>query len=1025
MAATVQIIFEGIDRASNVVQSIAAQAGKIGQGMIGIGDKMTGLGMAMTAVTAPIAIGLGLSATAAINFEKALAGVEKAANLSPKGLEEMSQQILELSRTIPLAATAIAGITEEGAKLGINGQEDLAEFTTLISEMSIAFDMASQEAATNAAMIVNAFQMKGANGEVDFGALREYGDVVNTLGDNMATTEAKILSTTVELSGTASTYKIMANETAALGAAFTSLGIQPNVAATAFKGAMTRMTNSTKPIAAAMEELGINVEDFEDAVNKGDAAQAFADAMQSINDSALDPIEKGKAITEVFGRNFDDTMGQAAAGSREFATALDLMDKSIAAPGSSMQESFDIMSKTTKSQLVIAKNAITEFGITIGSAMLPAINSVLHALTPLVYKLAEFGRAHPGITSVAVAVAAIAVAIGPVLIAIGLLVSNIGKIGAAFAEMKGIGAFSGLKTAIAGIAGMGTVPLLAIATAALLIYKAWKPLTTLFAGIATGFTEAIAAMDIDLTPLIAAAAAVKGLMATLFQQSDVDLSSTGEMIGGNLANLPTLIGQAVASFGSMSGVGQIFTAITIAVTGTIAAIIAFKIAMAGLAAWSAVVSGIGFAFTSASMAIAAAGGVITSTIGVITAVFSILTGVVSAVAVAIMTPVGLVITALFAWGAVLYTLVTRWNEVKLAAVQAILGITTFLTGAMASIGMIITTILTSIVTSVTSLGLSIGMAIQGILTSIVTSISSLGLLIGMTIQGIIISIVASVSSLGMSIGMAVQGIVVQVQAAIMGVAVAIQGTISMITGVLSSVMGSIVGMISSITASVSGAISNTIAAISSGLAALPGIIQGVGAQMIGTIQGLAGQFFSAGQAIIQQLAAGIQAAAGSAVAAIGNVAAQIRGALPFSPAKWGALSDIDETGGALMSEFARGIEPSEVMQTLGRSLQSVRNMLDPTLTGELDANGRTAPGAIAPPIVTPTLTDRAKSSSNTTNSNQSDAAITINYNPTISTGQGGEGDDLERKLRCHADLLANIVSRELKRQKFIDYGVQL
>jgi hypothetical protein len=238
-------------------------------------------------------------------------------------------------------------------------------------------------------------------------------------------------------------------------------------------------------------------------------------------------------------------------------------------------------------------------------------------------------------------------------------------------------------------------------------------------------------------------------------------------------------------------------------------------------------------------------------------------------------------------------------------------------------------------------------------------------------------------------------------------------------------MGSIVGMISSITASVSGAISNTIAAISSGLAALPGIIQGVGAQMIGTIQGLAGQFFSAGQAIIQQLAAGIQAAAGSAVAAIGNVAAQIRGALPFSPAKWGALSDIDETGGALMSEFARGIEPSEVMQTLGRSLQSVRNMLDPTLTGELDANGRTAPGAIAPPIVTPTLIDRAKSSSNTTTSNQSDAAITINYNPTISTGQGGEGDDLERKLRRHADLLANIVSRKLKRQKFIDYGVQL
>ena len=139
--ATVQVIFEGVDRASQVASSIADRAKSIGKGMQAAGERMTSLGTNLAAATAPIAIGLGLSAMAAIDFEDAMAGVQKAANLDPDGYEAMSEQILELSRTIPLAATEIAAITESGARLGVQGADNLRQFTTTISKMAVAFDL--------------------------------------------------------------------------------------------------------------------------------------------------------------------------------------------------------------------------------------------------------------------------------------------------------------------------------------------------------------------------------------------------------------------------------------------------------------------------------------------------------------------------------------------------------------------------------------------------------------------------------------------------------------------------------------------------------------------------------------------------------------------------------------------------------------------------------------------------------------------------------------------------------------------
>lgn len=969
MGATVQIIFEGVDNASRVAQSIARQTQAIGGKMQAVGGQIMDMGGALTAATAPVAIGLGLSAAAAIDFETAMAGVQKAANLDADGYAEMSDQILQLSRTIPLAATEIAGITEAGAKLGVSGARNLGQFTELISEMSVAFDMASSDAADSAATIANVFNLKDGAGNLDFGAIRQYGDVVNTLGDNMATTERAIVSATREMSGTASSYQITANETAALAAGFTSLGVQPGVAANAFKVAMSRMSNATPAVAAGMEALGISVEDFQQAVSSGDGAEAFAQAMQTIKDSSLDPIAKGKAMRDVFGGNFDDTMGQAAAGAEQFSQALEHMGNAMdgGQGASTMASSFEIMANTTKSQMQIAKNAVTELGITIGSAMLPAINSVLGGLTPLVQKFAEFGRANPRILSIATAFAAVVAAVGPVLVAIGAVVSSVGKIGTALGALKGIGAFSALKGAIAGIAAIGAGPILAIAAAGLAIFKFWKPITTLLGGIAKGFSSALSAMNIDvagmLAPIRSAVEAAKGLISNIFSQSDIDLSGLGEKIGSAIGGAVAGIGNAIAS---IPGAGAALKVIGTVAMAAVAGLVALKAAFMGVSAVMGVVVGVIGSFS-------AIGSAILGVVGAISAAFSTIAAVVGAVVAAITSPIALVIAAIVAWGAVIYTLVTRWNEVKMAAMMAVTGIATMLT------------------TALTTIGTTIGMFMA--------------------------SIVARVVAIGMSISMAVMGIVMQVQMAIANVITAIGATIGAIAGVLASIAGTIAGIIGSITATVSSAIAGTIAAVQSGLAALPGVIQGVGAQMIGTITGLAGQFFSAGQALIQQLAAGIQAAAGQAMAAISSVAAQVRGAMPFSPAKWGPLSDIDKTGGALVHEFARGIEPAPVTRSLDSTMAAVRRTLEPSLVASVGALNEDR-GLTAEPRFVP-----ASGGGDTTNSTTTGgSSIVVNYSPTINAAGV---DDLERQEEEHFEKLLQMLEDRQARSQYTRYGAQL
>jgi hypothetical protein len=80
-------------------------------------------------------------------------------------------------------------------------------------------------------------------------------------------------------------------------------------------------------------------------------------------------------------------------------------------------------------------------------------------------------------------------------------------------------------------------------------------------------------------------------------------------------------------------------------------------------------------------------------------------------------------------------------------------------------------------------------------------------------------------------------------------------------------------------------------------------------KVVGYLTGLGGTFLNAGKGLIEQMAKGIEAAAGKVISKVKNLANKVRDFLPFSPAKTGPLSDIDKLdfGGPIGKSIAKAV----------------------------------------------------------------------------------------------------------------------
>ena len=301
-----------------------------------IGGELLALGVTLLAITFPI--------RQAIAFESAMADVRKVVEFeTPDGLQQLSEEIKELSKTIPLTQTQLAQIVAAGGRLGIPAKE-LKAFATTAAKTAVAFDISAELAGDSLANLSNRLN-------IPIDRIGEVADAINFLADNTAAKAPALLEILTRVSGQFKTLGIDAAKGAGLAAFAAQLAPTSRLAASSlniFLKELQKIPGVTEQLVAAPEET---------------IKRVF---------TALSKIEKVKRIKII-----QETFGEAAPFVLSATESLDLYEKTLKLVAdetdllNSINREFAIRSATVGNKLQLLRNRFRNLGLVIGEIFLP------------------------------------------------------------------------------------------------------------------------------------------------------------------------------------------------------------------------------------------------------------------------------------------------------------------------------------------------------------------------------------------------------------------------------------------------------------------------------------------------------------------------------------------------------------------------------------------------------------------------------------------------------------------------------
>lgn len=386
------------------------------------------------------AAGIGLIAAgkAAVSFESAMADVRKTVGGTPEEIADLGNELLKLSRTMPLSANELAKIAATGGQLGI-ASRDIKPFVEVTAKMATAFDMTAEEAGDAIGKLKNVFSLS-------IPEISSFGDAINQLGNTSAAREKDIVDVMLRIGGGSRQFGVAKEQAAALAAAMLSLGKPPEVAATSINTLLNRMQTATMQggdFQDALARIGTSAEEMAQAVAT-DPQRAISDLLDSL--AKLDGKDRAEVLTGLFGREFQDDIAVLVGGLDVYKKALDEVATKNAFAGA-MQKEFEVRAATAGNKLKTVGNIIWEIGANIGTGFLPVLKAMSTGLKALLTPIADLSQAFPKMS------AAIAtVATGALLFAPLKRVFDILKLAVSSFGVTATGAIGGVATAATGLA---------------------------------------------------------------------------------------------------------------------------------------------------------------------------------------------------------------------------------------------------------------------------------------------------------------------------------------------------------------------------------------------------------------------------------------------------------------------------------------------------------------------------------------------------------------------------------------------
>ena len=313
--------------------------------------------------------------------------------------------------------------------------------------------MSSEEASTALARFMN---ITGTSTD----KVSNLGSALVELGNNTATTESEIMTMSLRLAAAGSQVGMSEADILSFSATLSALGINAEAGGTAFSKLMINMQLATEKGGESLDNFAqvanMSADEFSRAF-KEDASSAILAFVSGLNDterngkSAIAVLDD-MGIKEV---RLRDSILKLCSANGEAAKNQEMANEAFE-DNLALQTEADKRYETTRSQIDIMKNTLADIGITLGSRLLPAINSAIKWFDGLLNKI---NALNPNILTAVGVIGALGVAFGAILSTLGMVVMGIGGVITAF------GAISGAVSAVMGVL-MGPVGLIIAAVVA-------------------------------------------------------------------------------------------------------------------------------------------------------------------------------------------------------------------------------------------------------------------------------------------------------------------------------------------------------------------------------------------------------------------------------------------------------------------------------------------------------------------------------------------------------------------------------
>lgn len=474
--------------------------GKVGQGIDGktiaknaFGGILATGGAKMIGMARGIGSDLMETSQAAIDFESSMADVKKVVDFdTPQQFKKMGNDILKMTKTIPMAAQDLAQIVAAGGQSGI-AREDLTSFAESAAKMGVAFDISAGQAGDMMAKWRTAFKMNQTE-------VVDLADKINYLGNTTAASAPLISDVVTRIGPLGEVGGVAAGEIAALGASMVGSGIQSDVAATGLKNmilALTAGESATKSQVGALNELGLSAEDVAQGM-QDNAKETILKVLNAIR--GLDKVKQASVLSDLFGK---ESLGAIAPLLSNLDGVQDNLNKVADSSkyAGSMEGEFSARSETTANSLQLAKNNMEAFKIAIGNGLIPAMTPMISLLTQGVKWVSGFAQEFPGAASV----------LGTAAVSIAIFCGAVGALSTLAGTVQTVATFvqwakeAGLATRIwtgiqwawnaamtsnpVGVVIMGIAALIAIGY---VLYQNWDTISSFAATMWEGGRQAIA-----------------------------------------------------------------------------------------------------------------------------------------------------------------------------------------------------------------------------------------------------------------------------------------------------------------------------------------------------------------------------------------------------------------------------------------------------------------------------------------------------------------------------------------------------